>query len=82
MIARKHSRLPVYRGSPEKIVGILHYKDLLPVWEERRSAIRSGKASRSFHIGRLLRPHLVVPETEIWWRPAATPSTSIRTKGT
>ncbi|MGB7760809.1 MAG: hemolysin family protein [Bryobacteraceae bacterium] len=64
MIARKHSRLPVYRGSPEKIVGILHYKDLLPVWEERRSAIRSGKASRSFHIGRLLRPHLVVPETK------------------
>jgi len=64
MIAKKHSRLPVYRGSPEKIVGILHYKDLLPVWEERRSDIRSGKASRSFHIGRLLRPHLVVPETK------------------
>ncbi len=64
MIAEKHSRLPVYRGSPEKIVGILHYKDLLPVWEERRRAIRSGQASRSFHIGRLLRPHLVVPETK------------------
>ena len=64
MIAKKHSRLPVYRGSPEKIVGILHYKDLLPVWEERRSAIRSGNASRGFHIGRLLRPHLVVPETK------------------
>ncbi|MGO9228414.1 MAG: hemolysin family protein [Bryobacteraceae bacterium] len=64
MIAEKHSRLPVYRGSPEKIVGILHYKDLLPVWEERRRAIRTGHASRSFHIGRLLRPHLVVPETK------------------
>ena len=34
MIAEKHSRLPVYRGSPEKIVGILHYKDLLPVFSE------------------------------------------------
>jgi CBS domain containing-hemolysin-like protein len=64
MITERHSRLPVYRGSPEKIVGILHYKDLLPVWEERRRAIRTGHASRSFQIARLLRPHLVVPETK------------------
>ena len=64
MIARKHSRLPVYQGSPEKIIGILHYKDLLPVWEERRRSIRSGQPSRSFRIGRLLRPNLVVPETK------------------
>ena len=64
MISEKHSRLPVYQGSPEKIIGILHYKDLLPVWEERRRAIRSGQSSRSFRIGRLLRPHLVVPETK------------------
>jgi CBS domain containing-hemolysin-like protein len=59
-----HSRLPVYEGSPEKIVGILHYKDLLPVWEERRRAIRSGRPSRSFRLGRLLRPFLIVPETK------------------
>jgi CBS domain containing-hemolysin-like protein len=64
MITKKHSRLPVYHDSPEKIVGILHYKDLLPVWEERRRAIRSGQPSRSFRIGRLLRPHMVVPETK------------------
>jgi CBS domain containing-hemolysin-like protein len=59
-----HSRLPVYEGSPEKIIGILHYKDLLPVWEERRRAIRSGRPSRSFRLGRLLRPFLIVPETK------------------
>jgi len=64
MIEAQHSRLPVYEGTPEKIVGILHYKDLLPVWEERRSAIRSGKPSRGFRVSRLLRPHLVVPETK------------------
>jgi CBS domain containing-hemolysin-like protein len=64
MIREKHSRLPVFDGSPEKIVGFLHYKDLLPVWEERRRAIRSGRPSRSFRIGRYLRPHLVVPETK------------------
>jgi CBS domain containing-hemolysin-like protein len=64
MIREKHSRLPVYDTSPEKIVGFLHYKDLLPVWEDRRQAIRSGRPSRSFRIARYLRPHLVVPETK------------------
>ncbi|MBZ5622853.1 MAG: hemolysin family protein [Acidobacteriia bacterium] len=64
MIEAQHSRLPVYEGAPEKIVGILHYKDLLPVWEERRRAIRSGRPSRAFRLARLMRPHLVVPETK------------------
>jgi len=64
MIETQHSRLPVYEGTPEKIVGILHYKDLLPVWEERRLAIRSGKPSRGFRVSRLIRHHLVVPETK------------------
>jgi len=64
MIQQQHSRLPVYQGAPDKIIGILHYKDLLPVWEERRRAIHSGRASRAFRITRLLRPHLVVPETK------------------
>jgi CBS domain containing-hemolysin-like protein len=54
----------VYEGSPEKVVGFLHYKDLLPVWEDRRRAIRSGRPSRSFRIERHLRPHIVVPETK------------------
>jgi CBS domain containing-hemolysin-like protein len=64
MIGRRHSRLPVYDGAPERIIGILHYKDLLPVWEERRQAIRSGRPSRAFRIGRLARRHIVVPETK------------------
>lgn len=64
MIERRHSRLPVYDGSPERIIGILHYKDLLPVWEERRQAIRSGRPSRSFQVARILRKHMVVPETK------------------
>jgi putative hemolysin len=64
MIAAQHSRLPVYEDTPERVVGILHYKDLLPVWEERRRAIRSGEPSRAFRLARLTRPHLVVPETK------------------
>jgi CBS domain containing-hemolysin-like protein len=64
MAQSQHSRLPVYDGAPEKIAGILHYKDLLPVWLERRRANRAGRATRPFQISRLIRPHLVVPETK------------------
>jgi CBS domain containing-hemolysin-like protein len=64
MIREQHSRLPVYEGVPEKIIGILHYKDLLPVWEERRQSIRTGRPNRAFRVSRLLRRHLVVPETK------------------
>ncbi len=64
MIEQRHSRLPVYEKKPEQIIGLLHYKDLLPVWEERRDSIRTGRPSRAFRIRRLLRKHLVVPETK------------------
>ena len=46
MLREQHSRYPVYEGSAEKIVGILHFKDLLPVWQDRRHAIRSGICRR------------------------------------
>lgn len=64
MIENGHSRLPVYEGPREHIIGILHYKDLLPVWEERRLAIRNGRPGRPFHLRRLLRKHYVVPESK------------------
>ncbi len=31
-LAHGHSRLPIYRGNPDNIVGMLHVKDLLPYW--------------------------------------------------
>lgn len=64
MIEHRHSRLPVREEKPERFVGLLLYKDLLPVWEERREAIRLGRPSRAFRVRRLLRKHLVVPETK------------------
>ena len=64
MIEQQHSRLPVWEGKPEAIIGILHYKDLLQVWEERKTAIRAGRPSRLFRVRRLMRPYLLVPETK------------------
>lgn len=64
MIEQQHSRLPVYDGRPERIVGVLYYKDLLPVWQERRAAIQSGRTPRLFRVPQLMRKHVVVPETK------------------
>ncbi len=64
MTSRKHSRLPVYQTNPEQIVGILHYKDLLALWEERRAATRAGRTPRPFRVQNLLRKHQIVPETK------------------
>jgi CBS domain containing-hemolysin-like protein len=64
MIEQGHSRLPVYEGTPEKIIGLLHYKDLLPVWQERRRAILASRPSRAFHVRRVMRRHMVVPESK------------------
>jgi CBS domain containing-hemolysin-like protein len=64
MVEQQHSRLPVYDGEPEKIVGVLHYKDLLPVWQERRRAILASRPSRAFQVRRVMRRHMVVPESK------------------
>jgi CBS domain containing-hemolysin-like protein len=64
MIEQRHSRFPVYEGTPARIVGILHCKDLLPVWEARRLAVRGRSPMQPFHVGGIVRPHIVVPETK------------------
>ncbi len=48
-----YSRLPVYRGSLDEVVGILHTKELLPY-------LRSGKSDWA----NLLRPPFFVPENK------------------
>jgi len=64
MREHQYSRLPVYEGDPEHIIGYVHYKDMMRIWEERRSAIEKKRALRPFHLSRVLRKPLVVPETK------------------
>jgi putative hemolysin len=64
MREHQYSRLPAYDGTPEHIVGYIHYKDLMRVWEERRIALERGRKSRQFQVQRILRKPLVVPETK------------------
>ncbi len=54
VISAGHSRIPVYQGSIDNVVGLLYAKDLLRVWKEGgQAALRS-----------LLRPAYFIPETK------------------
>jgi CBS domain containing-hemolysin-like protein len=63
-IEHQYSRLPVYHKAPENIIGMVHYKDLIQVWNERRKALEQNRAARPFQLRRILRRTLVVPETK------------------
>ncbi len=65
MIEEQHSRLPVWDRAPEQLVGMIFYKDLLPLWQERRRLIREGRPPRPFRVAQLMRKPLVVPETKL-----------------
>jgi len=60
----QHSRLPVYEGAPEHIIGVLYAKDLLRVWQEHQMMQERGRIPRPFAIRSLLREIVVVPETK------------------
>jgi CBS domain containing-hemolysin-like protein len=63
-LQHKYSRLPVYEGSPEHIIGILHYKDLMRAWQQRKIATDRRQPQRPFRVRPYLRAALVVPETK------------------
>ncbi|HLW75880.1 MAG TPA: hemolysin family protein [Bryobacteraceae bacterium] len=63
-IEHHYSRLPVYQEKPENIIGILHYKDLITAWQERKTAADRRQPARPFRMRRFLREPLVVPESK------------------
>jgi CBS domain containing-hemolysin-like protein len=64
MVEHKFTRVPVYEDRPEQIIGIVHFKDLMRVWDERRFAHERQRAARPFRLRRFIRKPLVVPETK------------------
>lgn len=64
MTAHKFSRVPIYEDRPEQIIGIVHYKDLMRVWDERRFAHDRHRATKPFRLRRFVRKPLVVPESK------------------
>jgi CBS domain containing-hemolysin-like protein len=49
-----HSRFPVFRKSIDDVVGVLHVRDLVPAWDDRREEAP---------VSAFLRPPFFVPET-------------------
>ena len=64
LVERPYSRMPVYEGSPENFIGVLHRKDLFRVLAERQAAQQQGRPSREFQLRNLVRDALIVPETK------------------
>lgn len=64
MLEHKYSRVPVYEGSIEKIIGVLHYKDLMRTWQDRRNALEHKRPPRPFRMRRYVRKKLVIPESK------------------
>jgi CBS domain containing-hemolysin-like protein len=55
IIACGHSRLPVYQGTMDNIIGLIYAKDLLKYW---------GEADADIELKKLIRPPFFVPETK------------------
>ncbi len=53
----RHTRVPVYRGHPDNIIGMLHSKNLL------RALAKRGATPATLTIGKLLSPAWFVPNT-------------------
>lgn len=64
MVACQHSRLPVWEGQPEHMAGVVYFKDMTRLWHDRRQSIRDGRPVAPFHLRRILRKPLIVPETK------------------
>jgi CBS domain containing-hemolysin-like protein len=60
VVKDQHSRIPVYDGLPDQIVGVLYTKDLLAVMAEREHA--STPVDTGFDLRAILHHPMIVPE--------------------
>jgi putative hemolysin len=60
----QRSRIPVYRGSLDHILGFVHIKDMMWVLLDRERRLEENIAPPAFDLRRVLREVLIVPETK------------------
>jgi putative hemolysin len=58
------SRIPVYRGAVDHVLGFVHIKDMLWVLQDRERRAHEGVPLPAFDLRRVLREVLIVPETK------------------
>lgn len=61
----RRSRYPVFEGSPEQVIGVVHAKDLFRHLGERMRRAEQGEAVPPFELRRFVRSALFVPETQL-----------------
>ena len=60
----QRSRVPVYQGSLDHVLGFVHVKDLIWVLAERTRALEAGRKPVEFDLRQMLREVLIVPESK------------------
>src|SRR5712664_1602533 len=60
----QRSRIPVYRGTEDHILGFVHIKDMLWVLLDRERRLEENLSASPFDLRRVLREVLIVPETK------------------
>jgi CBS domain containing-hemolysin-like protein len=60
----QRSRIPVYRGSGDHILGFVHIKDMLWILLDRERRLEENLPPPPFDLRRVLREVLIVPETK------------------
>src|ERR1700734_3306433 len=72
----QRSRIPVYRGSADHILGFVHIKDMLWILLDRERRVEENLPPPPFDLRRVLREVLIVPET----KPASVLLQELRTR--
>jgi putative hemolysin len=60
----QRSRIPIYRGTPDQILGFVHIKDMMWVLMDRERRLLERHPVAPFDLRRVLREVLIVPETK------------------
>ena len=61
----QRSRLPIYEGTLDHVLGFVHVKDMLWVLLDRERRVEEGATVQPFDLRRLLREVLIVPESKL-----------------
>src|ERR1700682_445530 len=60
----QRSRIPVFRGTEDQVLGFVHIKDMLWVLLDRERRLEENSSPSPFDLRRVLREVLIVPETK------------------
>ncbi len=60
----QRSRIPVYRGSQDQILGFVHIKDMIWILLDRERRLAENQTPPPFDLRRVFREVLIVPETK------------------